>query len=171
MLQEKVTNLVTNLLTKATTLAANLGKSRFGAAWSFPNSKAEGEAASPGSRDGKNPVGRQPALFVSVSLSLFPRLGLKLSSQGKEEGHLPLSGEFVPDKCFPSTEPACPPAPRQPCLAFNTSSTPRDFLGRHQLGPNPISLRRRGTFLEDPTSFPHLLPPPRGAAMRAGGSG
>lgn len=121
-------------------------------------------------RDGKNSVGRQPALFVSVSLSLLSQIRLEtfVSREGGRTSP-PLRGVCSRQEYFPSTEPACPPAPRQPCLASNTSSTPRDFLGRHQLGPNPISLRRRGTFLGGPTSFPHLLPPPWGAAMRAEG--
>lgn len=123
-------------------------------------------------RDGKNRAGGSQRSLCRSLCPFFPRLGLKRSSQGKKAEHLPLSGELVPDtNVLPARSLAALPAPRQP------QQPPRlqhlldaeRFLSRHQLGPNPISLRRRGTFLGDPTSFPSSLPPPWGAATRAEG--
>lgn len=115
--------------------------------------------------------GSQRSLCRSLC-PFFPRLGLKLASQGKKAGHLPLSGELVPDtNVFPARSLAALPAPRQPQQPPRLPhllDTER-FPQRTPTWPELHFPEAKRDILEDLTSFPHPLPLPWGAAMRAEG--
>lgn len=119
--------------------------------------------------------GRAAASTLRRSLHpFFPRLGLKrLKERG--QGTSPTPGSLFQKRMFfPARRLAA--LPRLPCaspscrLASHTPSMPRgDFPRGQQLGPKPIAVRRRKTFLGAPTRFAQPLPPLRGASTARGG--